>query len=200
MALLLAVLLGTPVSAVASPLQASLGLETTIHDAFVVRRGARLGAGIETSPGITLTATGAIYPILGDLDETSLQRTLVDDFGITADLSRIAGHAGVGLRLGLLHHVASDGTHGGLDLEAGLGGVYTVDELFDEDTVALQVTRRQVHPSLDWVLAAEVGRAAIGLRLTYRALVFLEVIERETVEFKQQSLAGLEVVWRPGSR
>jgi hypothetical protein len=149
----------------AAELEASAGLEITVNDPFLVRRGARLGDAVRPLPWVGATLAAGLYPNLQERDYTETTRGLVEQNQVMPDLSRIVG------QYTLLAEITPVRTRsapigGALRLGVGAALLQTVDDyaiLQREDEH--RPDERQLHPGFAWSLAADALRGPLGLRL-----------------------------------
>src|SRR5262245_5589158 len=106
-----------------------LGLETTVNDSVLVRRGARLGVLVRPVPWAGLGRWASGYPHLGRLDWTATTRQLIDkNLDVAPNLSRVVARADLGFECSPLR-TSQDGVGTALRLLATAGASYTVDDL-----------------------------------------------------------------------
>ena len=137
--------------------EVAAGLETTVTDPFVVRRGARLEGVIRPVRWIGAGVSGAAYPALGTFDWTAATQVLVETNQVAPDLSRILGQ---GLAFTEITPLSgSDDRFGwAFRLTIGGGAVATLDDLEMISATGdpeHERNRSEVHPAWAYGLSAE---------------------------------------------
>ncbi|MCA9494478.1 MAG: hypothetical protein KC621_31340 [Myxococcales bacterium] len=155
----------------------AVGLESTINDPFVVRRGARGSFTVRPLRWLGATAIVGGYPNLGSADLTGATRALIDLNLVTPDVSRVIGLATVA---GEVTPLSLQGDVGwALRLRVGGGAVYTVDdlELTGHQTPAGVAFEKEFHPQWSWEVATEATLDRWGVRVHFGQLSYVEVVE-----------------------
>ena len=152
------------------------GLETTVNDPLLVRRGAHLGGAVRPLPWAGVVATVGAYPSLGTTDWTPLTRVLVEQNQIVPDLSRLVSQGAVFAELTPIR-TRSEPVSAALHLGLGAGYAYTVDDLEMvqlEGSPIAERHERELHPTVAWSVSADALRGPVGLRLRYSETRYTE--------------------------
>lgn len=178
-------------------LEAYAGLEVTVNDPFLVRRGLRAGVAARPVPWGGATLSAAAYPDLGALDYTATTRVMIAENEVAPDLSRIVGQYTL---LGELTPIRTDSAPiaGALRFGVGAALVDTVDDLevlpsaMDTDPR----DERQLHLGFAWSMAADALRGPVGLRLRCAQTWYVEQVIGSN-EQKRPLWLGADVIFVP---
>ncbi|MCB9689492.1 MAG: hypothetical protein H6738_22285 [Alphaproteobacteria bacterium] len=175
----------------------AVGLESTINDPFVVRRGGRASFTVRPIRWVGVGAIVGGYPDLGAGDLTGATRALIQLNLVTPDVSRVIG---LGTVVGEVTPLSMQGEVGwALHLRVGGGTVYTVDdlELTGNDSSAALAFQKQFHPQWSWELAADATLDRWGLRVHFGQLRYTERVA-ENDERKAPLWMGVDGTVRLG--
>lgn len=155
----------------------AVGLESTINDPFVVRRGARGSFTLRPVRWLGATALVGGYPNLGSADLTGATRALIDLNLARPDVSRVMGLGTVAAELTPLSMQGEVGW--ALRLRVGGGAVYTVDdlELTGHAGTPAELFRKELHPQWSWDVASEATLERYGLRVHLGQVRYTEVVD-----------------------
>jgi hypothetical protein len=173
-----------------------LGLETTVSDPVLVRRGARLGGIVRPERWWGVGVWVGAYPAMGRLDWTVTTRELVDqDRDVAPNLSRVLARGDVGAELTPLRASTERATTA-LRLLVALGASYTVDDL---SFVAAQDEPAQAgewSPTMSWGGAVETWHGPLGLQVRCSQTMHHELTWDGRPQWKTPLWVGLDVSLR----
>jgi hypothetical protein len=170
-----------------------LGLESTVTDAVLVRRGARLGGLLRPGPWWGVGAWVGGYPPLGRLDWTATTRDLLDhNPGVAPNMSRVLARGDVGAELSPLR-ASTERASTALRLQLALGASYTVDDL---SYVSEQEEPEQVgewSPTMSWGASVDTWRGPLGLQIRCTQTLHRELSWAGEARWKRPLWVGLDV-------
>lgn len=176
----------------------AVGAELTWSDPFVTTSGARVSAGAQPLPWLAVGVSGGVYPGRGEGVWSPLVGQLVEELGVSPELSYIRAR-GFGEVVWIPLRVAGVGASHSLGVSLGMGAVFTED-----DAESLQVPEqdplyvahgREWHPAASAGLVGEVRWARVGARLRLERLRYTEVMLDDVQEAKSPSWIGAEIAW-----
>jgi hypothetical protein len=181
-------------------LEGFAGLDTTMNDPFLVRRGARIGGAWRPLPALGFSAAVAAYPNLGQTDLRGAARTLMDQNELVPSISRVMQTGMLGVEATPIRTVF-ERTETALRFGLGGGGVRTVDDLAlsnIENAPEANADRDEILPAWTWSISAETLRAGHGIRVRAAQIRYVEHFDGDAFH-RNPVWLGAEWVFRPGS-
>lgn len=176
----------------------SAGVEAATNDPFVRTAGLRVSGALALHDRFSVGAVFAVYPLSAPLDYKPQLETLIDEWDLIADISRIRAR-GMGVVRGKLLEQRVGARSRALWGYVGLGGVYTVDAdaYFGwEEQSGVGASAREIHPMTNYGVSGEVWWGSHGVRLNIERSNFIETIMGSIQQQKSHTWVGVEAVWR----
>ncbi len=177
-----------------------LGAGLVTNDPFINRYIIRGDVGYHFTEVSALQVEVGLSPDFERSDWKQITRQIVEENGVTPDISKILGYGNVTLQYAPIYgKVASGNAIINFDIYGlfGTGVVYTADDLealqSENDEIAVK-TANQVHPTLNFGGGARIvfGRN-LALRIEGRGLSYIEVLESLNLEMKNNFIVQANV-------
>jgi len=183
--------------ALAAPSVVGLGVEAVTNDPFVSTVGLHASVDQPIRPWLRLGASGGVYPSLGQGSWSALTTQIVTEANVTPDISAIRWRASAQATW-LPVRQELPGRSRLLGLYAGMGWVYTVDDLdalqsYDDEDLATQM---EFHPIVSGGLMAEVWWSSWGGRVRMERASYTETISSAIDESRNPFWLGIDLTAR----
>lgn len=179
------------------------------NDPFLNRYLLGLGFTYHPTEVLALEATIDYSPDLGDLDLKAVTKEIIDNNGVTPDISKINFYSTVNVQYSPIYGKLAAGQSRiiGFDL-FGLFGTGVVNTLDDLEALqktgdpAAEISANQFHPALSYGGGLRVLlNESIAFRFEGRGLSFIEVLESTTLEMKNNfTVVGGVSLFFPGMK
>ena len=183
--------------------EVSFGVQQVVNDPFLSMPGLVVTGRHHLSDAMSVGIHASFTPDFGTGDWTQLTQQLVDENGVSPDISKPTLTLAAPIAFDLLRTRAGE-LEAVTRAYAGFGAVRTKDDLDALQAVGderAMSTEFQTHPSTIVGLESDLfWSQESAVRLRFHSMLYIETVNATTLEMKNPTYVGLEYVARFGAQ